>query len=109
MKIRQWLSTVISSLPYPTEYFQEENSKIASCNHSTEPKSGVDSVERFFARLMQQHHWTEQGKVNSVLDHLRRQEINTVMVLKEMWEEVKSDLPLSMGMKKVLEQEMGRI
>ena len=69
----------------------------------------MDSVERFFARLMQQHHWTEQGKVNPVLDHLRRQEINTVMVLKEMWEEVKSDLPLSMGMKKVLEQEMGRI
>lgn len=109
MKIRQWLSTVISSLPYPTEYFQEENNKIASCNHSTEPKSGADSVERFFARLMQKHHWTEQGKLNSVLDHLRRQEINTVMVLKEMWEEVKSDLPLSMGMKKVLEQEMGRI
>lgn len=48
------------------------------------PSSGVDSVEKFFARLKQQHHWTEQGKVNSALDYLRRQEINTVMVLKEM-------------------------
>lgn len=71
--------------------------------------SGVDSVEKFFARLKQQHHWTEQGKVNSALDYLRRQEINTVMVLKEMWKEIKSDLPLSTGMRKVLEQEMGHI
>lgn len=66
-------------------------------------------MEKFFARIKQQHHWTEHGKVNSVLDYLRRQEINTVTVLKEMWEEVKSDLPLSRGMRKVLEQEMGHI
>ena len=30
------------------------------------------------------------------------------MVLKEMWEEVKSYLPLTMGMREALEQEMGR-
>ena len=30
------------------------------------------------------------------------------MVLRELWEEVKSDLPLTMGMREALEQEMGR-
>ena len=82
------------------------NNEITGCKHFSGPCSGVDSVERFFARLMQQHHWTEQGRVNSVLDYTRRQEINSVMVLKEERDEVKSDLPLSMGIKKVLEEEM---
>nr|XP_058956333.1 uncharacterized protein LOC131783583 [Pocillopora verrucosa] len=102
-------SALISAESFIRVHKQKEKNQIEREIMASEPKSGADSVERFFARLMQKHHWTEQGKVNSVLDHLRRQEINTVMVLKEMWEEVKSDLPLSMGMKKVLEQEMGRI
>ena len=67
------------------------------------------TVEQFFARLKKKHHWTDQGKTTAVLADLRRNEINTVEVLKELWDDVKSDLPLSEGMKKIMEEEIRAI
>jgi len=43
-----------------------------------------------------------------VLD-LRSKEINTVKALKELWEDVRPELPLSIGMKRCLEEEINKI
>ena len=68
--------------------------------------SGAETVEQFFGRLQKKYKWTNQGKMKAVLETLRQQEIKTTKVLKELWEDVKSELPLSMGMKIGLEEEM---
>ena len=66
-------------------------------------------MEQFFARLQKKYNWTDQGKKKAVLEDLRKKEIKTVKALKELWEDVKSELPLSMGMKLGLEEEMKRM
>lgn len=67
------------------------------------------TVEQFFARVKTKHHWTDQGKTTAVLEDLRRKEINTVKALKELWDDVKSELPLSAGMKKIMDDEIKTI
>ena len=47
--------------------------------------------------------------MKAVLETLRQEEIKTTKVLKELWEDIKSKLPLSMGMKIGLEEEMKRL
>ena len=69
----------------------------------------MESVEQFFARLQKKYNWTDQGKKKAVLEDLRRKEINTVKALKELWEDIKRELPLSMGMRIGLEEEMKRL
>lgn len=71
--------------------------------------SGVETLEQFFARLKKKHKWNDQGKVKEVLLILRSNEINTVKVLKDMWEDVKPDLPLSIGMRRCMEEEISNI
>jgi len=66
-------------------------------------------VEQFFSRLQKKYKWTNQGKMKAVLETLRQQEIKTTEVLKELWEDIKSQLPLSLGMKMGLEEEMKRL
>ena len=66
-------------------------------------------MEQFFARLQKKYNWTDQGKKKAVLEDLRKKEINTVKALKELWEDIKNELPLSMGMKIGLEEEMKRL
>ena len=67
------------------------------------------TVEQFFARLKRKYHWTDQGKTKAVLADLYRKEINTVKALKELWDDVKSELPLSAGMEKIMEEEIKAI
>ena len=67
------------------------------------------TVEQFFTRLKKKHHWTDQGKTTAVLADLRSKEINTVKALKELWDDVKSELPLSDGMKKIMDEEITTI
>lgn len=71
--------------------------------------SGTETVEQFFRRLQKKYKWTDQGKMKAVLETLRQQEIKTTDVLKDLWEDVKSELPLSMGMKIALEEEIKRL
>lgn len=66
----------------------------------------METLAHFFARLTEKHHLTDQGTAKTVLAELRKKEINTVKALKELWKEVKADLPLSAGMEKILEQEI---
>ena len=70
---------------------------------------GTETVEQFFSRLQKKYKWTDQGKMKAVLETLRQQEIKTTDVLKDLWEDVKSELPLSMGMKIALEEEIKRL
>ena len=44
--------------------------------------------------------------MKALKEHLKQEEINTLKVLKEMWDDIKSSLPLSIGMKIVMEEEM---
>ena len=71
--------------------------------------SSAETVEQFFSRLQKKYKWTDQGKMKAVLETLREEEIKTTKVLKELWEDVKPKLPLSMGMKIALEEEMKRL
>ena len=71
--------------------------------------SSAETVQQFFGRLQKKYKWTDQGKMKAVLESLRQQEIKTTKVLKELWEDVKCELPLSMGMKIGLEEEMKRL
>lgn len=70
---------------------------------------GAETVEQFFARLRKKYNWTDQGKMKEVVSELRKNEINTVKVLKELWEDVKGEIPLSIGMKKCLEVEIQKV
>ena len=47
--------------------------------------------------------------MKAVLEALRQKEIMTTYVLKDLWEDVKSELPLSMGMKIGMEEEIKRM
>lgn len=87
-----------------TEKNRVERGVAAGC-----ASSGVETLEQFFARLKKKHKWNDQGKVKEVLLILRSNEINTVKVLKDMWEDVKPDLPLSIGMKRCMEEEISNI
>ena len=44
--------------------------------------------------------------MKAVLSDLRSREINTVEAFKELWEYIKPELPLSIGMKQSLDDEM---
>ena len=69
----------------------------------------MERLEQFFARLKKKYNWTDQGKMGGVLLDLRSKEINTVKALKELWEDVKPELPLPIGMKRCLEEEINKI
>ena len=47
--------------------------------------------------------------MKEVVSELRKNEINTVKVLKDLWEEVKGEIPLSIGMKRCLEVEIQNV
>ena len=87
-----------------------ENSKGVFCFYlCPEIPHGAETVEQFFDRLKKKYKWTNQGKIKAVLEALQQQEINTTEVLKELWEDIKSELPLSIGLKIGLEEEMKRL
>lgn len=49
---------------------------------------------------------TDRGNMKNVLPVLRSKDINTVKVLTELWEDVKPELPLSIGLRRIVEEEM---
>ncbi|KAL9963876.1 hypothetical protein ACROYT_G027429 [Oculina patagonica] len=68
--------------------------------------SGAESVEQFLARLEKKYNWTNQGRKKALLEDLRKKDITIVKVLKKLWNEIKSELKLSIGMKIGLEEEI---
>ena len=47
--------------------------------------------------------------MKKVVSDLRSKDIDTAKALKELWENVATELPLSVGMKQVLEKEIKNI
>ena len=78
-------------------------------NLSSGANTGVETLEQFFARLKKKYHWTDQGKMKEIMSHLKKEDINTVKALKELWEDLKSELPLSIGMKRCMDEEISKI
>ena len=78
-------------------------------NPSSGVDTGVETLEQFFARLKKKYHWTDQGKMKEVMSRLQKKDINTVQALKEVWGDLKSELPLSIGMKRCMEEEISKI
>lgn len=68
--------------------------------------SDAESVEQFIARLEKKYNWTNQGRKKALLEDLRKKDITIVKVLKKLWNEIKSELKLSIGMKIGLEEEI---
>ena len=67
-------------------------------------------MQQFLARVGKKHNWTDQGRIRAFLNSLFKKEIRVVTVLKELWEDIVGKLPselhLSMGMRKDLEEEL---
>lgn len=68
----------------------------------------METVEQFFTRLQKKYHWTDEGKMNSLMEVLRKRRITTIKVLKALWDDIKSELPLSIGIETILEKEINR-
>jgi len=102
-------SALLSAESFIRIHKQRENNQMEREAAAGEVPSGAETVEQFFSRLQKKYKWTNQGKMKAVLETLRQQEIKTTEVLKELWEDIKSQLPLSLGMKMGLEEEMKRL
>ena len=68
--------------------------------------SVTETTQHFLARLEKKYSWADKRRKKAVLEDLRRKEINTVKALKELWEDIKSELQLLIGMKIDWEKEM---
>ncbi|XP_022804667.1 uncharacterized protein LOC111341888 isoform X2 [Stylophora pistillata] len=68
-----------------------------------------ESLEQFFTRLKNKYHWTDQGRLEALRKELRRRRITTVRTLRAIWDDINSELPLSIGIKKTLEKEFKRM
>lgn len=66
-----------------------------------------NSVQHFLARLVKKYNWN-QGRKKVLLTSLNRKEIHLVEDLKALWEDIKSELRLTIGMKIGLETELKR-
>ena len=66
-----------------------------------------NSVQHFLARLVKKYNWN-QGRKKDLLTSLNRKEIHLVEDLKALWEDIKSELRLTIGMKIGLETELKR-
>lgn len=65
------------------------------------------SVQHFLARLVKKYNWNQERK-KDLLTSLNRKEIHLVEDLKALWEDIKSKLQLTIGMKIGLETELKR-
>ena len=69
--------------------------------------SDKDTLQQFLARVGKKYNWTDQGGMKAVLKGLSKKEIRVVKVLKALWEDIKSELQLLIGMKiDLVEKEM---
>lgn len=68
-----------------------------------------ETLEQFLTRLKNKYHWTDQGRLEALMKELRKRRITTVRTLREIWDDINSELPLSIGIKKTLEKEFKRM
>lgn len=64
-----------------------------------------ETLEQFLTRLKNKY----QGRLEALMKELRKRRITTVRTLREIWDDINSELPLSIGIKKTLEKEFKRM
>lgn len=64
-------------------------------------------MQHFLARLFKKYNWNQERE-KDLLTSLNRKEIHLVEDLKALWEDIKSKLQLTTGMKRDLETELKR-
>ena len=65
-------------------------------------------MQHFLSRLVKKYNWN-QARKKDVLTNLSRKGIHLVQDLKALWEDIKSELQLTIGMKIGLEIELKRM
>ena len=64
-----------------------------------------ESIKQLFARLQSKYHW-DSARVAKVVQALEEQEVNTVTVLKDCWEDMKGAVEMSVPMRRMVEKEL---
>lgn len=57
-----------------------------------------ETLEQFLTRLKNKYHWTDQGRLGALMKELnKKRRITTVRTLRAIWDDINSELPLSIG------------
>ena len=75
-----------------------------------EASSFGETLGQFLTRLKNKYHWTDQGRLGALMKELnKKRRITTVRILRAIWDDINSELPLSIGIKITLEKEFKRM
>lgn len=75
-----------------------------------EASSFGETLGQFLTRLKNEYHWTDQGRLGALMKELnKKRRITTVRTLRAIWDDINSELPLSIGIKITLEKEFKRM
>ena len=75
-----------------------------------EASSFGETLGQFLTRLKNKYHWTDQGRLGALMKELnKKRRITTVRTLRAIWDDINSELPLSIGIKITLEKEFKRM
>ena len=75
-----------------------------------EASSFGETLGQFLTRLKNKYHWTDQGRLGALMKELnKKRRITTVRTLRAIWDDINSELPLSIGVKITMEKEFKRM
>lgn len=75
-----------------------------------EASSFGETLGQFLTRLNNKYQWTDQGRLGALMKELnKKRRITTVRILRAIWDDINSELPLSIGIKITLEKEFKRM
>ena len=75
-----------------------------------EASSFGETLGQFLTRLKNEYHWTDQGRLGALMKELnKKRRITTVRTLRAIWDDINSELSLSIGIKITLEKEFKRM
>ena len=75
-----------------------------------EASSFGETLGQFLTRLNNKYQWTDQGRLGALMKELnKKRRITTVRTLRAIWDDINSELPLSIGIKITLEKEFKRM
>lgn len=70
--------------------------------------SGIETLEQMFSKMQIKYQWDE-ARVSRVVKACQEQEISTAAAFKECWEEIKDALGMSVGMKRLVSEELKKM
>ena len=75
-----------------------------------EASSFGETLGQFLTRLNNKYQWTDQGRLGALMKELnKKRRITTVRTHRAIWDDINSELPLSIGIKITLEKEFKRM